>query len=265
MEKVLEKKNIVLTRAKDQSVETVKQLKELGANVISFPTIKITTITNNNSLDEIIRNINIYNSIIFTSENAVKSLLEKIDELNVRFDPKAFFVISIGDKTTQYCKEKGFRVDFQSNISNSDSLLKELGYIDLVGRKIFIPGSSLANPKQFDSLEDHGAKINSTPVYTNTVNDIENLDKELSQLTKHKIDLYIFTSPSTFNGFIEILNLDNPKEYFENKNIAVIGPVTKQAIIDLGIKPNIIPPNFTMSYLIKEIVKFYSKGKLLLN
>ena len=263
MKNVLENINIVLTREKDQSVETIKKLSELGANVLSFPTIKITTINNDPILDETIKNINLFNSFIFTSENAVKSLLQKIDELNVPFDPKAFFVISIGEKTTNFCINNGFRVDFQPKKSSSDTLLEELQFMDLVGRKIFAPTSTLANQEHFSDLEYHGATITTLPIYMNRVNDKAHLEKELKKIKETRIDLFIFTSPSTFNGLIEILQIKKPKEYFENKITAVIGPVTEKAVLDLGVTPTIVPNNFSMNFLIQEIIEFYSKEKII--
>lgn len=263
MKRVLENINIVLTRAKDQSVETIKKLSDLGANVLSFPTIKITTINGDSNLDETIKNINLFNSLIFTSENAVRSLLQKTRELNVPFDPKGFFVISIGEKTTDFCISNGFRVDFQPRYSSSDALLEELKFMDLLGRKIFIPTSSLANLKQFSALENHGATITTIPIYMNSVNDEVHLEKELKILKGTSIDLFIFTSPSTFHGLIEILKIKNPKKYFENKITAVIGPVTEKAVRDIGVTPTIVPNNFSMNYLIKEIIEFYSKEKII--
>ena len=263
MKKVLKNINIVLTRAKDQSVETIKILSDFGANVLSFPTIRIKTITGNPILDETIRNISLFNSLIFTSENAVKSLLDKIKELNVPFDPKAFFVISIGEKTTDFCINNGFRVDFQPVHSSSEALLEELQFMDLLGRKILVPTSTLANLKQFSHLEDHGASITTFPIYTNKVNEEKSLEKELVILKKTNVDLFIFTSPSTFNGLIKILKINDPKIYFENKITAVIGPVTEKALLDVGVTPTIVPSNFSMNYLIKEIIKFYIKEKII--
>ena len=263
MKKVLKNVNILLTRTKNQSVEAVMQLEEMGANVLSFPTIKISTTRDNKELDEIVKRIKDFNTIIFTSENGARSLIEKIDELKIDFDPQAYFIISIGDRTTQVCKEYGFRIDFQSNVSTSGSLIKELDYIDLIGRKILIPSSSLSNPRQFDSLEDHGASVTLVPIYTNNVNDKNNLKNELEELKRTDVDIFIFTSPSTFRGFLKILEIENAKDYFQNKNIAVIGPVTEKALISYGIQPNIIPSKFSMNYLIEEIKNFYSKKDII--
>ena len=265
MKKVLKDIKILLTRTKNQSIEAISNLESLGAEVISFPTIQISPIQHNPQLDEELKKINDYNSFIFTSENAVRSLVFKIEKLKINFDPEAFFVISIGERTTKVCKELGFRVDLQSNISTSGDLIKELGYIDLIGRKILIPSSSLSNPKQFEPLEDQGAFINPLIVYENKVNDRSNLREELELLDNTEIDLYIFTSPSTFKGFLDILKIIDPKKYFNDKNIAVIGPVTEKTIIGYGIQPKIIPSIFSMNNLIEEIKNFYSDKKNLKN
>ncbi len=265
MDKILKNKNVILTRTKDQSVQSVRELEKLGANVISFPTIKISPISNNSVLDETLQNINRFNTIIFTSENAVKYFFLKIEELKIKFNPNSFFVISIGDKTSVFLKSRDTRIDFQPKQFTSDHLIKELSTMEFVGRKIIIPSSDLSNPKQFKILENLGAEVTSITVYINSVNEIENLKDKIKLLQKVNVDLFIFTSPSTYNGFIEILKIDDPLIYFKNKNIAVIGPVTENALIKTGIAPNIVPPNFTMNFLIEEIIKFYKEEKLLLN
>ena len=66
MKRILENKNIVLTRTAQQSKEAIVLLEDLGANVINFPTIKISPISNL-FVNETISNITSFNSIIFTS------------------------------------------------------------------------------------------------------------------------------------------------------------------------------------------------------
>lgn len=265
MNNVLSNKNIVLTRTKVQSVQSVMDLEALGANVICFPTIKISPITNDPVLDETLANIKDFNSIIFTSVNAVKYFSLRIKQLKVEFNPTVFYVISIGKKTSDYCKHVGIGVNFESFLFTSDSLIKELSNIDLVDKKIIIPSSNLSKPEQYKTLEKLGAKVTSIPIYRNESNDIESLTEEIDILTNAEIDLYIFTSPSTFYSFSEIMKIEDHKNYFENKSIAVIGPVTKEALSKVGIEPNIIPQNFSMHYLIEAITEFYSKDKLLPN
>ena len=95
MNRILESLNIVITRAANQSVNTIKRLEDLGARVLSFPTIKISTQFENSDTNFHVSRINDFNTLIFTSENAVRSLMRIIKKLGIEFDPEAFFIISI--------------------------------------------------------------------------------------------------------------------------------------------------------------------------
>jgi uroporphyrinogen-III synthase len=255
---LLENKNIVLTRAKDQAVESIKALEDLGANVISFPTIKISSV-NDVILDETLKEINNFNTIIFTSENAVKYFLIKLVELKVNFEADNFFVISIGEKTSTICELNNIKINFQPKKFISEELLLDLSNFDFLGKKIIVPCSSLSDLDQFKILEKFGAQITSIPIYENSTNDESSLLEEIEIINKCTIDLFIFTSPSTFNGFVQIMKIENPKNYFTGKTIAVIGPVTEKALSNFGIKPDIIPDNYSMNFMIEEIKKFYAK------
>ncbi len=260
MEKSLKNINIVLTRAKNQSDKSIQQLQMYGANVISFPTIEIAPIKNDPRLNQVIAELENFDIIIFTSENAVKYFLDLVKDLNVHFESTRFFIVSIGEKTAQYCRKNNIQIDFQPKKYSWGFLLEELKDQNLYGKKAFIPCSNLADINKYNKLRKLGVEVTVIPAYTNEVNDIKILSEEIKLIHKTKIDVYIFTSPSTFNGFLEILNITVPAKYFSGKNIAVIGPVTKRAINEYGIFPNIIPADFTMEALIEEIKIFYSKN-----
>jgi uroporphyrinogen-III synthase len=258
MKKVLDNKNIVLTRAESQAKNAIALLENLGANVISFPTVKFSQIIDP-KLNNVFVNLSSFDSIIFTSENAVKYFLLKIAELNVIFQPEKFFIISIGEKTSATCKLNNIQINFQPSKFSWEYLTEQLSDSDLNKKNIFIPCSNLSEPSKYKQLEKFGAKVTVLPIYRNDVNDMENLDKEIKLLQNTEIDVYIFTSPSTFNGFLKILNITEPAKYFNNKNIAVIGPVTEKRLHSFGVFPNIKPDNFSIEHLVEAIKKFYQK------
>ncbi len=258
MKRILENKNIVLTRTAQQSKEAIVLLEDLGANVINFPTIKISPISNF-IVNETIANITSFNSIIFTSENAVKYFLLKVNELKVKFAPEKFHIISIGKKTSDLCKQNNMQINFQPNRFSWNYLVEELQNTDLSDKNIFVPCSNLADKKKYKQLEKFGAKITAVSIYKNEINDAEYLSDKIALLNKTNIDIYIFSSPSTFNGFVKILNIKNAVEYFSNKNIAVIGPVTEKALNKVGVYPNIIPDNFSMPDVVKVIENFFNQ------
>jgi uroporphyrinogen-III synthase len=258
--RILSNKNIVITRGKDQAIESINTLRELGANVISFPTIKITPIKDNGRLEKIFQNIYDFDTVIFSSENAVKFFLSKMNELIIDLDLTKFFIISIGDKTTEFCNRHNIKVGFQALKFSFNDLVNELSQLDLSNRNILIPSSNLSNKERHKTLEKFGANVTFVPIYQNIVTSKNELTKEIQLLNETDVDLFIFTSPSTFNGFLEILDIDNPPNYFAGKNVAVIGPVTKNELNKKGIEPNIIPQNYSMKFLIEEIKSFFSKN-----
>ena len=69
----------------------------------------------------------------------------------------------------------------------------------------------------------------------------------------------MFTSPSTFRNFTDILSIDNAEEYFSGKIVAAIGKTTKSAIENLGVTVQITPDIFTIPQMIKKTEEYFSK------
>ena len=76
--------------------------------------------------------------------------------------------------------------------------------------------------------------------------------QNIEQLNSRKPDVFIFTSPSTFENFLLIMNINNPVSYFKNYDVAAIGPTTKSAIENSKVKVSIMPDEFTIKGLGKQ-------------
>jgi uroporphyrinogen III methyltransferase/synthase len=87
----------------------------------------------------------------------------------------------------------------------------------------------------------------------------DEVKKHLERLINSKPDLFIFTSPSTFENFVSILGITIPAKYFTDFDIAAIGPTTKAAIEARGVKVDIMPPEFTMDGLVKAVINYYNR------
>ena len=87
---------------------------------------------------------------------------------------------------------------------------------------------------------------------------LKNILKEnIEDLLKQKPDVYVFTSPSTFYNFVSIFEINDIYNYFVNKRIASIGPVTTEAIEKHNLKVNIEPTEFNLYSLSKDILNYY--------
>jgi uroporphyrinogen-III synthase len=125
---------------------------------------------------------------------------------------------------------------------------------------IFIPRSAIGREELPAGLEELGAIIKSVPVYNVAVPSDKNIAPYLDNLRKSTPQLYIFTSPSTFDNFLQILKITDPVRYFSGALIAAIGPTTRISIESRKLKVNIIPEEFTMEGLAKAIVNYYKKN-----
>lgn len=68
-------KTILVTRNEEQAGEFTKLLKQLGAQIVLFPTIQIVPPKSWDECDKAIANIGSYDSIVLTSRNAAENFL----------------------------------------------------------------------------------------------------------------------------------------------------------------------------------------------
>lgn len=259
MQKKLLNKNIVLTRAGQQSDEDVAELIELGADVISFPTIKVVSCSDYSEFDKIASSISATDYLIFTSSNSVLYFHKRISEINKSIDYGSITVVAVGKKTSEACKSAGIPIHLIPEIHTGDGIVVALSSAGIRNKNVLIPCSALANDKLKTGLENLGSNVYKIPVYDVVIPSDKETESSKQKLNRSNVDLFIFTSPSTFNNFIQIMNIKNPEEYFSKYIVAAIGTVTKSAIEEKGVRVDIIPPEFNMKSLIKEIVNFYSQ------
>ena len=224
-------------------------------NFINFPTIEIGKSELTREEKEKINVSENYDYLIFTSINAVKYFLHHYRNDFSKLNCKTK-IVAIGEKTASVLLGNGIDVDLIP-ISSSSESINELLSNKLVNEKsILIPGSRLSKADLFNSLEMKGAMVDFIVVYENRIpKNIES--KVLDKTINTEIDLFIFTSPSTFYNFVSLFNVDDVESFFATKSIAAIGPVTKEAIEKENLSVNIIPSEYNLNSLTTEIKNYY--------
>ncbi|MFZ1280874.1 MAG: uroporphyrinogen-III synthase [Ignavibacteriaceae bacterium] len=255
----LKNKTIVLTRTIEQSKESSAIFSELGANVIVFPTLEIVPPTNWDSFDNFILSNKIIDFIVFTSAHAVTMFIKRCNELNKQIGFEKIKVVAIGNKTKSICEENNIKVDIVPKKFSGEGVVEELSKYDLKDKLVFIPRSAIGREDLPKGLEELGAKIVTIPVYNVSLPSTESTQQNIEQLNSTKPDVFIFTSPSTFENFLIIMNINNPVSYFKNYDVAAIGPTTKSAIEKSKVRVSIMPDEFTIRGLANKMIEFYKK------
>ena len=254
----LKNKTIVLTRTIEQSKESSAIFSELGANVIVFPTLEIVPPTNWDSFDNFILSNKIIDFIVFTSAHAVTMFIKRCNELNKQIGFEKIKVVAIGNKTKSICEENNIKVDIVPKKFSGEGVVEELSKYDLKDKLVFIPRSAIGREDLPKGLEELGAKIVTIPVYNVSLPSTESTQQNIEQLNSTKPDVFIFTSPSTFENFLLIMNINNSVSFFKNYDVAAIGPTTMSAIENSKVKVSIMPDEYTIKGLANKMIEFYN-------
>lgn len=257
----LKGKTIVITRTIEQSRESAVALTNLGANVIIVPTLEIVPPADWSKFDSVVAHPDRIDFIIFTSVHSVQMFSKRIQEVGALINYSQTKVVAVGNKTSAYCHKNNISVNIVPDKFSSEGVIEALSKYNLKNKVVFIPRSAIGREELPMGLKDLGAIIKSVPVYNVAIPSGDNLKSSLQLLSSSHIDLFIFTSPSTFENFLQITNTKSPFQYFSRFDVAAIGPTTKDAIESQKVQVKILPDEYTINGLTKKIVEYYSNHK----
>ncbi|SET24358.1 uroporphyrinogen III methyltransferase / synthase [Natronincola peptidivorans] len=247
----LQGKRILVTRTRQQASDLSRKLKELGGEVIEFPTIQIQAPEDFADIDEKLRNLKKFQHIIFTSVNGVKAFFErlKVIKTDIRSIGTAR-IHAIGSVTKKALEDKGILVDIIPEVFTAEGVLEAVKEIIQSGDRVLLPRADIARQALIDGLKEMGAEVEVMDIYKTTIPTCRRQD--LVEILRNSVDYITFTSSSTARNFMEILTPEN-HQLIENSKIAVIGPITKKTAMELGVKVDIEAEEYTIDGLVKSI------------
>lgn len=247
---------VVITRPEKQSEEFAELLREEGARVIYFPTIKIIPPEDFSDMDTALKNIEEYQWIIFTSANGVRFFFDRAREIGKDIRAlKGIGICAIGPVTADAIEKRGIRVDLMPDEYVSESVVDVFGALGLKGKNVLLPRAEVARDVIPQGLSKLGASVDVVAAYR-SVNSGKKKSELVEMIRQGKVDIITLTSPSTAINFLDIMGEDiHLPEYVK---IACIGPVTAAAVKELGFKVNIVSKSYTISGLVESLVKDFS-------
>lgn len=249
-----EKINILFTGYGGNDSDLTPLFDSERVNFINFPTIEIVSTNLTSEEEEKIKTAENYDYLIFTSANGVRHFIQHYDSNFSNLSKTK--VVAIGRKTASLLINNNIDVDLIPQNSSSESIAELLTENLVCERSILVPGSTLSKPDLCNSLETKGAMVDFVAIYDNKIP--SNIPEDVNNYVKEgNIDMFVFTSPSTFHNFISIFEIDNIQNYFSDKVIAVIGPVTKEVIEKENLIVRIIPSKYNLDSLTDEIINYY--------
>jgi uroporphyrinogen III methyltransferase/synthase len=243
---------VLVTRPLLEAQTLSSQLRALGAITIELPTIEIAPPASCEQMDRAIRSLGSYDWVIFTSVNGVRSFANRMEALSVPIETlDEVHVAAIGAATASALEQNGKTADFVPSEYLSERIVPGLG--DLKGKRVLLPRADIASKKLPALLRERGAMVDEVAAYR-TVTPRDLTPRRLQSVLSEGLDFATFTSPSTIQILARVVGEHELRRSLEKVRIACIGPVTADAVRELGLCAEVVAENHSINGLVQAIV-----------
>ena len=263
MDKPLEGRTVVLTRAAEQAGELSTLLENDGARVLVCPTIEIREPETYERLDEALDHLYGYDWLIFTSGNGVEFFLRRLAHRGLRVDDlDEIRVCAIGPRTADKLHEAHVHVDLVPHDSRGEGVFQALsefvgGAERLQKLNILLPRAAAGRDYLPKALGQAGARVDVVTAYQTVLPENVDLGRFRAMLAG-SVDCIVFTSPSTVKNLAKLFDTHDLSELLPSVTIACIGSVTTAATKEYGLRVDIEPEQHTAKDLAIAISAHFS-------
>ncbi len=250
-------KRVVVTRAPEQAGELVRQLAQLGAEVLLLPSVSFADLLDSEPLDGAIELLPHFDWLLFTSQNAVRFFAKRCRELGRVPAAGRPLVAAVGPATAAAAEKEGFQVNYVAGRFRGKALAEELGH-RLTSKRVLLPRSDLAGPDLPAVLGGEGAEVVEVIAYRTVAP--ESFDLRASdRVRRGDVDVVTFMSPSAFHHFVDEVGLETLRRVTERAALAAIGPATAGAIREAGLAVEIEAREATANAFVAAIADFFAQ------
>src|ERR1700682_2602717 len=150
-------RNILITRASEQTESLVRELEARGAKPVLQPMISFHPPTDFAPLDQALRDLRTFDWLLLTSANAVRALVDRSQslELGVRNSFVAVRIAAVGPVTAEAARHAGLAVSRIATKHQGIALAEEFA-AELTRKRVLLPRSHLARSDLHDALRRLG-------------------------------------------------------------------------------------------------------------
>ena len=247
-------KRIVVTRTREQAGELSKALRDLGADVIELPTIRIELPEDRQGFAEMVTHAHEYDWLVFTSPNGVEKFFDAFfatyDDARSLGNPR---IAAIGAGTAAKIREYRFAVDLIPERFVAEGLIDAFKKESVENLIMLWVKAAESREVVGEGLAALGAIVDECIAYR-TVPETEDPTGAKAKLAEEGADLITFTSGSTADHFFA-LGLDWP----EGCVAGSIGPVTSSTLRKHGMPPAFEANPHDIPGLVKAILKHFGR------
>ncbi len=173
-----------------------QKYQRLG-NIVHRRLIDCVPIDDYSKADAVLKNLDAFDWVVFTSVNGAKYLFERLYTMGK--DARSLSnakIAAIGKTTAKRLKEFGISADLVPQNQSSAGLLEEFSKLDMKNKKVLLPQSEIASKELADGLLSMQTVIEKITVY-------KTIEIKPAPVDFDHIDRILFTSGSTVRAFVK--------------------------------------------------------------
>ncbi len=232
---------VAVTRGKQGDDPLSQRLRELGAQVVEFPSIVIAPLSPDAAVcfDETLRRLDGFDWAVFTSGNAVEQTLARMKASSVPVAALARLrLAAVGPATADRLARAVRAPDLVPPQSQGEALAASLAPA-VRGRRVLVPRAEGGRPELVDGLVAAGAEVVAPVAYRTEPAPPESLRGLGDLLERGEVDAVVFASPSAVKSVVAALN--ERARFLSRTVVAVIGPTTAEAVRGAGLRVDVEP------------------------
>ena len=234
-------KRVLVTRTREQASELSGVLRELGADVVEAPAIRVTPPATWSAVDRSISRLSEgrYTWVVFTSANGVRFFWSRLRA--ARLDSRAFgaaLVAAVGAGTADALRARGVEPDLVPPTFTTEAIGKALPRG--TGR-VLLARADKTEPGLEEALRAKGWTPERVTVYK--LRSVARLDPAVRRaVLDGEIDILTFASGGTVRAFMRLLR----GKPHRRVKIAAIGPVTAKGAKAAGLRVDAVAKEHTI-------------------
>jgi len=245
-------RRVVVTRARAQASGLAVTLRDLGAEVVELPAIRIEPRLETAEVQAAAAAIGVYELVCLTSPNGVRLLFEAIAAAGL--DARALAgvtVAAIGPGTARALAERGVLADVVPERFVAEALVEALADFEVKGERVLVARAAEARDVLPDALRERGAKVDVVALYETVREDPD----EEAIAAAQAADYVTFTSSSTVTNLTAALGERFPTA----ARIVSIGPVTSDSARAAGLSVDVEAERHDVDGLVQALLEDAAK------
>jgi uroporphyrinogen-III synthase len=252
-------KRILVTRAKAQASALSSQIEANGGIPIEMPLISCKEVEDKSAIDNAITSIHTYDWLVFTSKNGIDFFLKDFKKLTGTTKIPCKIAV-VGKKTEDILTDYGLQADLIPKLFVAESLLESLLSVLHTGERVLFPRGNLARTVIPESLRENNIYVNELDVYENIIED-SSKDQLYQAILHQEIDVVTFTSSSTVDNFVKLLEGTNWRDHIGKIIFASIGPITSKTMIKHDLPVHVEPKEYTIQGMLNSVMENLKEDK----